>query len=388
MMIKKLNSILTLCVVAFFVFFAKTSYSQIEDPVTITELNAVVEETSGLLFYNSKLWTHNDSGNEASLYCVDTTDGSIINTKPIGNAINNDWEDICSDENYAYIADIGNNNGLNENFKIYKISLEDLDSDALNIINAEIITFNYNSEYYPETKKKSKNDTDFDCEAIIAYGDSLYLFSKNWNNHKTYLYSIPKTPGDYIAERLDTLDVNGLICGADYCQETHSVSLIGYIYGIPAPSLLLVLSNFEGSNFFRGDVLRKELPLDGYQTEGIIYRDQNTLWISNEDFLGHNPALHEIKLNNSSIDRTNSESQKPSVFPNPTDSYISIKFPENDKYKLKISDLNGNQLKKTSVKIVNSEQTYKINVSTFKPGKYFVCITNSNTSYRLSFIKI
>ncbi len=385
---KMLNNIFKFCIVAFFVCFSETSYAQISDPVTITEFDATIEETSGLLFYNSKLWTHNDSGGEASLYCVDTTDGSVINTKTIGNATNRDWEDICSDENFAYIADIGNNNGLNENFKIYKISLEDLDSDALNIINAETITFNYSSEYYPEAKKNGKNDTDFDCEAMIAYGDSLYLFSKNWNNKKTYLYSIPKTPGDYIAERLDTLDVSGLICGADYCQETHSVSLVGYVYGIPAPSLLLVLSNFEESNFFRGDVLRKELSLDGYQTEGIIYRDQNTLWISNEDFLGHNPALHEIQFNNSSINRSDSGSQKPSIFPNPTDSSISIKFPKTDKYKLKVSDINGKQLNKYSVRISSTNQSHRIDVSTFKPGKYFICITNSNTSYRLFFIKI
>lgn len=385
---KKKNSILILCVLAFFLFFSKTSYSQVDDPTIITELSTTVEETSGLLFYNSKLWTHNDSGNEASLYCVDTLDGSVIVVKPIGNSTNNDWEDICSDENYAYIADIGNNSGQNSDFKIYRISLEDIDSDALDIINADIITFNYNSEYYPEAKKNSKNDTDFDCEAMIAYGDSLYLFSKNWNNHKTYLYSIPKTPGNYVAERLDTLDVSGLICGADYCQETHSLVLIGYVYGIPAPSLLVILSNFEGTRFFRGDVLRKELPLDGYQTEGIIYRDQNTLWISNEDFLGHNPAIHEIKLNNSYISQAGSTSLSVSLFPNPTDSSVSIMFPEKGKYKLKISDLNGNQLKKTSVKIMNSELTYKIDVSSFKPGKYFICITNPNSSYRLSFIKI
>ena len=219
------------------------SFTQISNPVVITELDESISETSGLLFYNSRVWTHNDSGSEALLYCIDTINGQIIQTKAINASANIDWEDICQDDTYAYIGDIGNNAGSREDFIIYKINLEDLDSDALDIINADEIVFNYDIAYYDPEKSHKSNDTDFDCEAMIAFEDSLYLFSKNWNNKKCYLYSIPKTPGNYIAHLKDTLNTQGLICGADYCAETNSIALIGYVFGIPAPSLLFQLSN-------------------------------------------------------------------------------------------------------------------------------------------------
>ena len=362
------------------------AFSQISDPVVITELHESVSENSGLIFYNSSLWSHNDSGNDAILYSIDTTNGEIIQTKSINGVENIDWEDICKDDTYAYIGDIGNNSGTRQDFKIYKISLEDLDSYALNIIDAEEIIFNYNPEYYPPSKTHRSNDTDFDCEAMIAFEDSIYLFSKNWNNKKCYLYSIPKTPGNYIANLKDTLDTNGLICGAAYCSETNSIALTGYVYGIPAPSLIFLLSNFEGNNFFSGNVTRKELPLDGYQTEGITYRNSSELWISNENFLGHSQTLFSIQLNNSNINSNNL--YEPNIFPNPASKNINLTFPVEGKYKIKITDSISAIVYKNTLRISETSKEQPIDISYLKPGTYFISISNSKITYTSSFIKI
>jgi hypothetical protein len=269
-------------------------FANAQSHTLITSLDPIVSETSGLAFVNGKLWTHNDSGNEPILYCIDTASGLISSHKVVRNAVNTDWEDICTDSEFIYIGDFGNNAGTRDDLKILKISLDDLNDEFTDTIDAETIYFTYNPAYYPETKKA--NDTDFDCEAMIATSDSLYLFSKNWISKNCYLYSLPKLPGTYTALRRDTLNTQGLICGADYNAETNSVCLIGYVYGIPAPSILFILNDFESDNFFDGNTVRYELSLSGYQTEGIVFRDNHRLWFSNENFLGHTQSLYEFPI--------------------------------------------------------------------------------------------
>jgi hypothetical protein len=68
------------------------------------ELPKIINETSGLEFYNNHFITHNDSGGEPSLY-VFNEEGEIIETiglnkNPDFKIKNNDWEDITSDNKY------------------------------------------------------------------------------------------------------------------------------------------------------------------------------------------------------------------------------------------------------------------------------------------------
>ena len=74
------------------------------------ELPEVVKETSGLLFIDGKIITHNDSGDDANLYELDSLSGNLQRTINITNATNINWEDITEDENHLYIGDFGNNN--------------------------------------------------------------------------------------------------------------------------------------------------------------------------------------------------------------------------------------------------------------------------------------
>ena len=54
-----------------------------------------VKETSGLLFLDGKIMTHNDSGDAANLYEIDSLSGIIVRTISISNATNIDWEDMA-----------------------------------------------------------------------------------------------------------------------------------------------------------------------------------------------------------------------------------------------------------------------------------------------------
>ena len=49
-------------------------------PELNTKLSTIVNETSGLLYWNHQVWTHNDSGGEPALYNIDSTTGKVIRT--------------------------------------------------------------------------------------------------------------------------------------------------------------------------------------------------------------------------------------------------------------------------------------------------------------------
>jgi hypothetical protein len=360
-----------------FFLLSTTLFAQIYHPVLKTYLDNLVDETSGLLLHNGKLWTHNDSGGDAALYNIDTTNGTVKKIKYIKNATNRDWEDICNDDKYAYIGDIGNNSGKFQDFVIYRILLSDLDSELCDSIEHDKIIFKYNSEYYkpnPNTPIEY-NKTNFDSEAMIVKGDSIYIFSKNWVDKKCYFYSISKIPGEYTANIRDTLDANGLICGADYNEQTNTLALIGYVYGIPVPSILILITNFDEDNFFNGTIMRKELKLKGYQTEGVVFIQDYNILISNETFLNRKQALRNISL----------KSQKYSDFYisyNEENSNIEFVLPLAGRYKIHITDANGEIIKK----IKKKKYSKGVNIVNIKSQEYERCMINIFNS-KINFCK-
>ena len=282
-------------IVSIMLLFGGTALAQIiGDPLTIIEeLPDEIQETSGLIFINGKLWTHNDSGGEPILYSIDTTTGEIIDRKTILDVENEDWEDIAKDDNYLYIGNFG---AMSSNLQIVRISLEDLENTSLNSIQPSIISFTYGNPDYPEENFNATN-TRFDCEAFIAKDNMLYLFSKNWIDHKTYLYAIPNTPGEtHTVTPTDTLELTYLVCGADYDLSTNTIALVGYTYDLSGSfpesrPYITLLRNFEGNDFFGGTVETIEMPATPTddmimfnQTEGITFRDSSRLWVSNEKF--------------------------------------------------------------------------------------------------------
>ena len=136
----KYNHLLFICFFSF--VFTK---AQTIDSVDKFNLPELVSETSGLIYYNNELITHNDSGNTAELYVINILNGSLTRTISVTNATNIDWEDIAQDDQYIYIGDIGNNNGNNNgnrtDLKFYRILKTDFDTS--NVVTADIINYSY-----------------------------------------------------------------------------------------------------------------------------------------------------------------------------------------------------------------------------------------------------
>ncbi len=264
--------------------------------VALTNLQSPeLDETSGLLFYNNKLITHTDSGGKPELYEIDPSTGDISKTIGITNATNVDWEDIAQDASYIYIADTGNNSGNRTDLKIYKISKEDYNSNS-KAMTAEIISFSY-ADQLDFTRRP--NNTNWDAEGLISYGDKLLIFTKNWADNKTNVYAIPKTSGTHSAILVSTYNTKGLITGADVSTDESVIYLIGYSTS-EAPFMYTIHNIPEHSlDIFSGEISQKisDIVTIGHQVEGIalfeISPTHHRLYLSNENL---NTSIGPIKI--------------------------------------------------------------------------------------------
>jgi hypothetical protein len=108
--------------VIFGLFILSCGFMAGQEARVLGDLPSTISETSGLLFFNGKLITHNDSGNTAQLFEVDTTSLQLTRTVTVLNAENIDWEDLAQDDAYIYVGDFGNNSGTRTDLVIYRIN--------------------------------------------------------------------------------------------------------------------------------------------------------------------------------------------------------------------------------------------------------------------------
>ena len=240
-----------------------------------------LDETSGIVFTNGAIWTHNDSGNSNDIYRIDSTSSTVLQTVNISNATNVDWEDIAADSNYIYVGDIGNNNGNRTNLKIYRIAKVALTANATSVI-ADVINFSYSDQ---TVFTSLHNNNNFDCESLIFYNDSLHLFSKDWVDKQTRHYVLPAIPGTYVAQMKETLNAGFLVTGAGI-QQNGVVAFVGYDNAGVAPIYIYMLYNYKNGLFFNGNKRRFNASnaLTYGQTEGIDFRNGVYGYISNERF--------------------------------------------------------------------------------------------------------
>ena len=246
-------------------------------------LNDDVKETSGLANVNGKLYTHNDSGGSNLLYEINALTGDVIRSITVNGATNVDWEDLANDDTHLYIADIGNNLGSRSDLKIYKILKSDLDANIT--VNAETISFSYADQstftYAPFT-------TPYDAEALIAYNGQLYVFTKNWENLMSKVYSIPTVPGSYEVTSVDEDVLDVMVTGAAIDEAEGAVALVGYTNpydnNTPFKSTIVKLSDFTGDNFFSGSIAEYKIQdsLIVGQIEAILFNTTSEFYLSTE----------------------------------------------------------------------------------------------------------
>jgi hypothetical protein len=258
----------------------------------ISNLSKSLEEVSGTeVVSNSKLiWMLNDRGNKSKIYGV-SKKGKIVKVIKV-NAKNNDWEDLTSDEKgNLYIGDFGNNESRRKNLAILKVNAKDLLSSKK--VEVEKIRFYYpNQTNFPPKSKQLF----FDAESFFFHKNSFYIFTKSRVKSKfgkTALYKIPATKGNHKAEFISDFnscdEMNCWITSADISNDGKKVALL-------SPSSVLIFSDYNKDDFLSGKLTKMPFNYNS-QKEGITFKDNNTILITDEKAHGVGGCLYELKIN-------------------------------------------------------------------------------------------
>jgi hypothetical protein len=258
----------------------------------ISNLSKSLEEVSATEVVSSSklIWMLNDRGNKSKIYGV-SKKGKIVKVIKV-NAKNNDWEDLTSDEKgNLYIGDFGNNESRRKNLAILKVNAKDLLSSKK--VEVEKIRFYYpNQTNFPPKSKQLF----FDAESFFFHKNSFYIFTKSRVKSKfgkTALYKIPATKGNHKAEFISDFNscdkMNCWITSADISNDGKKVALL-------SPSSVLIFSDYNKDDFLSGKLTK--IPFNyNSQKEGVTFKNNNTLLITDEKSHGVGGGFYELKIN-------------------------------------------------------------------------------------------
>lgn len=244
----------------------------------INPLPYTLHETSGLARHNGRIWSINDSGDKANLYRLSDDWLSIDKTIRLTNGTNKDWESLASNDEHLIIADCGNNSGNRRNFELYHITWQTLEqAPDLSSYPGTVQHFNYKNQ--PE--KNMPYHHNYDCEAVTLVQQTLWLFSKNWQDGHTFLYHLALDQPHQTLSPVARLNIEGLITGADYNEQNNTLALVGYTQQRIFGSAFVWLFEIENSAIKPDSARYFELPTYA-QWEGIVWQDPSTLILTTE----------------------------------------------------------------------------------------------------------
>ena len=346
-------------------------------------LDPLLDNTSSLFYWEGDLWTCNDHG-EVVFHALDTTTGAILRSVATG-VMPNDMEEVAQDDAYFYLGDFGNNHELlRTDLRVLRFLKSDLLAGR---IRPDTIAFEYEGYDPSVVKGKGLPTTDFDCEAMVAGTDSLYLFSKQWGSYQTVCYSLPKQPGTYTAYGRDTLDVQGMVTGACLLPGARMLALCGY--NIICQPFVWLLYGYDGNRFFGGGQLRIDLDNGiGLQVESIATADGRHFFLTNEHFsrMGFDRPAQLLSLDLTDIITQLAvsdtggvglpvleEPEQWGLQPNPTTGVVEI---DREGVELvEVMDAAGRLM-------MSSQRGRQVDISGLPGGAYVVCVTFADGSRR------
>ncbi|MEO0572800.1 MAG: hypothetical protein AAF039_13925 [Bacteroidota bacterium] len=352
---------------------------------SLGEIPQEILETSGLIFYNGRLITHNDSGNAPELYELDAETLQITRTIQVLNAQNIDWEDITQDSDFIYIGDIGNNQGNRQDLGILKIAKTEF--DRFNEVNAERINFLYEDQ----TDFTTTPDSDFDAEALFTLDDNLFVLTKQWQSEGTVAYKIPKTPGSFLAERLDTYQVDGLVTGATFDDTSGTLYLIGYSrFLIP---FFIEVPRITSDTIFSGEPVKTELDIGPSQVEALTFA--NTIFYASSEEFTNPPLRSSARLFAFSLDEGESSIPTPIGETQPTEELVVYKMANSTEVNFELNsnkpifgmgifDSQGRILRYTPLERIAQDP---IDISILNQGLYYLAFFYNNSVISAPFFR-
>lgn len=188
---------------------------QAKGTLTHTEIH----EASGLVTSVGNpgfLWTHNDSGDAARIFLIDTS-AQLKATYYLQGVVARDWEDIGTMErsgrNYLLVGDIGDNGNRHPYINVHMLEEPVISSGGVRVdtIRKErITTFVLNYEDGPRDAESLFFDPVAHC---------LYVISKRELQAGIYRTVLPQTPADtLVLKRVGTLPYT-FITSADISRD-------------------------------------------------------------------------------------------------------------------------------------------------------------------------
>jgi hypothetical protein len=217
----------------FILSFFKTTLGQapqfgLQQDKGLLELSDITE-ASGIAASRKNigvLWIHNDSGDTARIFAVNTH-GKHLGVYYIDGITNRDWEDIAvgpgpvSGENYIYIAETGDNDAIYDMKCIYRFQEPNIDLKqtplTAAIKNIDIIKFRY-------------SDGPRDAETILVdpLTRDIYIVSKREEKVKVYAATYPQSLRDtIIIKDVLTLPITEIV-GGDISHDGKEILLKTY----------------------------------------------------------------------------------------------------------------------------------------------------------------
>lgn len=242
----------------------------------IASLSDSLKESSGLMNFEGRLFSFNDSGNTSEIFEIKP--GSPYIEKTFRTGLKNiDWEAITNDGENFYIGEFGNNLGSRKDLKIYKVPFR---NDSLIVDSIKIIPF-----YYPEqddfTPKNINNN--FDAEAMIFLGGNIHIFTKEWITNTVSHYVIDQNISDnQPAHKLESFDTGFVVTDASFYD--NKLYVVGYTK--KARVFMMIFEKDENGNLFFNKPLKKYALGRAFnvgQIEGITATEKG-IYISGERF--------------------------------------------------------------------------------------------------------
>jgi hypothetical protein len=248
------------------------------------ELSGIVRSRSD----KNVFWMQNDSGDQPRVFAIDSTGKFYQGARyrnyegvTIAGATNVDWEDITMDnKGNLVIADVGNNYNDRKDLVLYVVP--EPSPIASNTTFLKKLFFKYPDQKSFTTKK----DFNYDCEAVFFADGRFHMLSKDRMDTFTRLYrmDVEKTDEVNTLTLLDKFNIGGKVTAADATEDGSKLVVITY------KAIWLFERKDASSSWFSGNIWW--LPVKAPQIESVCFKDDNTLWLVDEEAA----ALYEVPV--------------------------------------------------------------------------------------------
>jgi len=236
-----------------------------------------IDECSGLersRRHPGVFWVHNDSGDEARIFAIDSR-ANLICEVQVEGARNVDWEDIASDESgQLFIGDFGNNRNRRRDLLVYVVD----EPDPATAVNGRLripvkrrLPFRYAEQrLFPDSTQLN-----FDCEAMYWRDGGIFLLTKHRSDLRTALYRLdPDETREQVLNRLGDAEVESPVTAADLSPDGSLLAVLSYQYIV-----LFDRTQVPGAHDLAGPMRR--VLIEGRQCEALCF-DGDRILFTNE----------------------------------------------------------------------------------------------------------